>query len=80
MNIEYCWGDDGEAFFAKGHIPIDEFTAALAAEPKLKGEPKHCWMRVCRDFQAGSMVYAEAKPASKGAFKCTWLDQWRDSQ
>ena len=78
MDIEYCWGDDGEAFFTKGHVPIDEFMTRIKAEtdasdPILKSKPRHCWMRVCRDFQNGTMVYAEAKPASKGAFKCTWL-------
>ena len=78
MDVEYCWGEEGEAFFVREHLPLDEFMDRIKNEvdpndPILKSTPRHCWMRVCRDFQNNSMVYAEAKPASKGSFKCTWL-------
>lgn len=78
MEIECCRGDDGAAYFTRGHVPLEEFMQAVEKEtdpddPILSGDPVHCWMRVCRDFGKGVMIYVEAKPESRGAFKCTWV-------
>lgn len=81
MKIEWCCGEHGTAFFTRGHVLLDEFMAAVAKEVDsddhiLKEPPNHCWMRVCRNFQAETMMYVEAKPESRGAFKCTWVQAY----
>lgn len=81
MEIEYCCGDDGPAYFTRDHVPLDEFMAAVAKEVDsdnriLEEAPGHCWMRVCRNFQEETMIYVEAKPESRGAFKCTWVQAY----
>ena len=81
MEIEYCCGDDGPAYFTRAHVPLDEFMAEVAKEVDpddriLSEEPGHCWMRVCRNFQEEMMMYVEAKPESRGAFKCTWVQAY----
>jgi len=77
-DLRFCCGDDGRAYYVKGHVPIDAFLAALRQEVTdddalLKEEPEHCWMRVCRDFDEGCSVMIEAAPGSKGAFRATWI-------
>lgn len=76
--LEYCHGDDGRAYYVKGHIPLNEFMDALrkevdADDPILAEQPYHCWMRVCRDFSEGHQIFMEAKTRSRGSFKCTWI-------
>lgn len=78
IDLHYCHGDDGRAYYAKGHVPFDEFMAALRQQvndddPILHEEPSHCWMRACRNFQEGVPVLAEAPAGSRGAFKATWI-------
>lgn len=78
MDLEYTQGDDGRAYFTKGHVPFDAFMASVKGEvekhdPILSEVPVHCWMRVCRDFQEGHAVYVEAKPESRGSFRATWI-------
>lgn len=78
MELNYACGDEGRAFYVKGHVPIDEFMFAVASEvdaddPILSQEPAHCWMRVGRDFQEGHMILVEAAPESRGAFRATWI-------
>lgn len=77
-DMMFCAGDDGRAYYVKAHIPLDEFMSAVRYEvspddPILKEEPHHCWMRVCRDFEAGHSVLVEAAPGSRGAFRATWI-------
>lgn len=81
MEIEYCYGDDGAAYFTRGHVPIDKFMREVEKEVDaddriLLERPRHCWMRVCRDFREETMMYVEAKPESRGAFKCTWVQAY----
>ena len=76
--LRFCGGDDGRAFYMKGHVPFDAFMAAIRTEVTdddtiLKEEPEHCWLRVCRDFEEGCPIIVEAKPESKGAFRATWI-------
>lgn len=77
-DMKLCCGDDGRAYYVKGHIPLDEFMASVryevsADDPILNEEPRHCWMRVCRDFNEEHQIIIEAKPESKGAFRATWI-------
>ena len=81
MEIDYCCGENGQSYFARGHVPLDEFMDAVAKEVDpddriLSEEPAHCWMRVCRNFAEETMMYVEAKPESRGAFKCTWVQAY----
>ena len=81
MEIEYCYGDDGPAYFARDHVPLDEFMAEVTKQVDpddriLEEEPSHCWMRVCRNFQEETMMFVEAEPGSRGAFKCTWIQAY----
>lgn len=76
--FEYCHGDDGRAYYVKGHVPLDTFMSELRKEvgeddPILLETPEHCWMRVCRDFNEGHSILTEAKMGSRGSFKCTWI-------
>lgn len=80
MEIEHTYGDEGRAFYTRGHVPFDEFMAAVANDyccekddPILGEQPTHCWMRVCRDFNEGHSIFVEAAPNSRGAFRVTWL-------
>ena len=78
MDIRYCCGDGGPAYFIKDHVPLDAFMAEVAKQVDpddkiLEQPPGHCWMRVCRDFKEERMMYVEAAPESRGAFKCTWV-------
>ena len=78
MELEYLCGEYGVAYFARGHVPLDQFMTELkrhvdANDPLLIEDPEHLWMRCCRDFQEGRGVYIEAAPESRGAFKCTWI-------
>lgn len=78
MDMCYCNGDDGRAYYVKGHVDIAEFKAALADEvdkgdPILAEDVSYCWMRICRDFQQEHSVIAEAAPNSRGAFRVTWV-------
>lgn len=77
-NLRFCGGDDGRAYYLKGHVPFDAFMAAIRMEVTdddtiLNEEPEHCWLRVCRDFDEGNQIIVEAKPESKGAFRATWI-------
>lgn len=77
-DLRFCGGDDGRAYYVKGHVPLDAFMAAIRMDvtnddPILKEEPEHCWLRVCRDFEEGHQIIVEAKPGSKGAFRATWI-------
>lgn len=77
-DLRFCCGDDGRAYYVKGHVPLDAFMAVLRHEvteddPILKEEPVHCWMRICRDFEEGHQIIVEAEPESKGAFCATWI-------
>ena len=81
MEIEYCCGDDGPAYFTRGHVPLDVFMVEVAKQVDhddriLEEQPSHCWMRVCRNFEEETMMYVEAKPESRGAFKCTWVQAY----
>lgn len=76
--MHYCHGDDGRAYYVKGHVPIDDFKADLAKQVDsdddiLSQEITHCWLRVCRDFEEGHAILCEAKPNSRGAFRATWV-------
>jgi hypothetical protein len=78
FEMHYCCGEDGRAYYAKGHVPIDAFKAELvkqvdADDHILKQEVTHCWMRVCRDFDEGHFILCEAKPNARGAFRATWI-------
>lgn len=79
MDIQYCCGDDGRAYYTKAHVPFEDFMAALRREvdtdddPILSEQPTHCWMRVCRDFQEEHAILVEAAPESRGAFRATWI-------
>jgi len=77
-SLRFCSGDDGRAYYLKGHVPLDAFMAAIRMEVTdddtiLKEEPEHCWLRVCRDFEEGHQIVIEAKPESNGAFRATWI-------
>lgn len=81
MEIEYCRINDGRCFFVRGHVPIADFMAAVEKEVDsddliLTEEPVHLWMRACRDFDRELTVYTEAEPASRGAFKCTLVQDY----
>lgn len=80
MEIKYTRDDEGRAFYTKGHVPLDEFMAAVSSncwceknDPILNEQPMHCWMRVCRDFNEGHSIIVEAEPNSRGAFRATWI-------
>ncbi len=77
-SLRFCGGDDGRAYYLKGHVPFAAFMAAIRMEVTdddaiLNEEPEHCWLRVCRDFEEGHQIIVEAKPESKGAFRATWI-------
>lgn len=77
-DLQFCGGDDGRAYYVKGHVQIPAFMDVLRQEvgsddPLLREQPEHCWMRVCRDFEEGHQIIVEAKPNSKGAFRATWI-------
>ncbi len=79
-DMRFCQGEDGCAYYVKQHVPFDSFMDALRREvnsddPILLEKPKHCWMRVCRDFQEETQVIVEAVPHSKGAFATTWIQE-----
>lgn len=76
--FEYCHGDEGRAYYVKGHVPLGAFMTSLRKEVDaddtiLREQPEHCWMRVCRNFQDGHSIMDEARPWSRGAFKVTWI-------
>jgi len=76
--FEYCNGDEGRAYYVKGHVPLVEFMAALRNEVGpddviLSEKPVYMWLRICRDFQAGCPIVLEAKAESRGAFKATYI-------
>lgn len=78
MELQYCRGDDGRAYYTKAYVPFAEFIAALRREVDeddqiLREQPTHCWMRVCRDFQEEHAILVEAAPESRGAFRATWI-------
>lgn len=78
MDLNYCCGDDGRAYYAKGHVPFADFMSALRLDVGeddsiLLEQPIHCWMRVCRDFQEGHAILVEAAPESRGSFRATWI-------
>ena len=78
MKLEYLFNDESQTFMTRGHVPFDDFMAALEAEvgqddPFLEQQPKHVWLRAVRDFEDGGSVYTEAKTGSRGAFKATWV-------
>ena len=80
MELQYCFGDEGRAYYAKGHVPLDEFMAELCKEVGaddtiLDEHPIHCWLRVCRDFQSESPILVSAIPGSLGSFKATWIQE-----
>lgn len=84
IEVEWLRGDDGIAMFAKGWHPFDEFIAACKQHSDYEdeldsrlfdSEPVHVWMRCCRNFQEGTMLYVDAAPNSRGAFKCTWIQE-----
>jgi hypothetical protein len=78
MELQYCCGDDGRAYYTKAHVPLDEFMAAVRrevdADDTILGEtPTHRWMRVCRNFQEEYAILVDATPESRGAFRATWI-------
>lgn len=79
MQINYCFGEEGQAYWTKGHVPLDEFMTEVeyyvegSDDRIMQEKPVHCWVRVCRDFQEGRMLIVKANPGSHGAFQCTWL-------
>ncbi len=73
-----CHGDEGRAWYVKGHVPLDEFMAVLRDEvfsddTILEEAPSHCWMRIGRNFQEEHAILLEATPGSRGAFRATWI-------
>lgn len=77
-DLVYCAGDDGRAWYVKGHVPLDAFMAVLREEvfsddTILQEAPSHCWMRIGRDFQEEHAILLEATPGSRGAFRATWI-------
>ena len=79
MDINYCDGEDGYAYYAKGHVLIQEFMAQLAGEvdehDAIRSEtPFHTWKRFVRDFQEGRAALVDAEPESRGAFPVTWVE------
>lgn len=78
MKIEYLHGDEGRAYYTKGHVAVPDFMAALGKEvdaddPILLEQPEHTWLRFGRDFQEGHPIVTEAKPESRGAFRATYI-------
>lgn len=66
MKLEYCYGDEGRAYYTKAHVPLPDFMAALRSEvdaddPILGEQPTHCWMRVCRDFNEGHAILVASR-------------------
>jgi hypothetical protein len=82
LEVNRIHGDDGVAYYAKGFVPLDEFMDAVKLhegedfESIPFGEPTHCWMRTVRDFQENQTMFTEAAPNSRGAFKCTWIQEY----
>ena len=79
MNLSYCGGEDGAAYYAKGHVDKTQFLDALKKEvdsndPILIEPIEHTWKRMTRDFQEQHTVIIDAKPNSRGAFPCTWIE------
>jgi hypothetical protein len=79
MDLYYCSGEDGYAYYAKGHVPLDDFMTALRNETDetdtiRDAMPTHVWKRVVRDFQAECPLLVEAQPESRGAFRATWIE------
>jgi len=77
--MNYCSGEDGYAYYKKGHVPLDEFMTQLKAytdeiDAIRNVAPIHTWKRVARDFQAGHSVVINAKPLSRGSFPVTWIE------
>lgn len=78
FDMHYCHGDDGRAYYVKGHVPIAEFKTELSKQVDsnddiINQEISHCWMRVCRNFDEGHSILCEAEPNSRGAFRVTWV-------
>jgi hypothetical protein len=78
MDLNYCSGEDGYAYYAKGHVPFDDFMTQIKAETDetdaIRDElPTHAWKRVARDFQEAHAVLIDAKPKARGAFPVTWI-------
>ena len=78
IDLQYCHGDEGRAYYTKGHIPLDDFMAEVRKNVDdddiiLREEPCHCWMRVCRNFEEDTPILVEAVPNSRGAFAATWI-------
>lgn len=79
MELTYLQGEDGIAYFARGHVNVMGFMLALVQEvgPEdsiLQSAPEYIWLRTTRDFQEGRTMYEEAVPNSRGAFKATWIN------
>lgn len=78
MQIEYLYGDEGRAYYTKGHVPPLEFMAQLRREVDaddqiLQEQPEHVWLRAGRDFQERHSIVLQAKPESRGAFRATYI-------
>jgi len=80
IDLNYIHGDEGRAFYVKGHVPLDAFMDAVRQEVEvddviLSENPSHLWMRVCRDFQEEISIFVEAAPHTRGAFMATWIQE-----
>lgn len=77
---ELYWGNDGAAYYVRGHVPLDEFLEAVRKQWGDVGNPekaRHCWARLIprtgRDYDQEFLT--QDKPAP-GAFACTfWAEE-----
>ena len=79
MELLYCSGEDGYAYYSKGHVPLKNFMDALVMQTdendSIRHEtPTHTWKRIARNFQERHQVIIDADPESRGAFRVTWIE------
>jgi hypothetical protein len=79
ISLEYCYGDDGPAYWARGDIADDVFRAALRREvddddPIMRSNIKHGYMRYSPDPEGEHPVVIDFDVAHKrGAWLATWV-------
>jgi hypothetical protein len=77
--LSFVHGDDGRAYYVRGHVDIAEFMGAVKIDlcdendSLLNETAVHTHMRVCRDFQEETQILVEAEPGSRGSFAVTWV-------